>query len=996
MLKTLLLDQRDEQALYREMVALAKAYIPQWTVEDNGDPGSVLLGMYAAMMADTVSRYNKMLTKHVLFFLNLLGAERLNGQCAKGYATVKLAPGDYDGVFIEKGTRLYRQDQQGERVIYETTAAMQAVASSIDALFCCNSDGSCMVQLDMPQAQQEKDCRLFDFAAGENLQKIGLYISEANMLLVGTGGEISITFCHEEKAHMEKKLAEFLSVLENASWGVLSATGFECIDVIGCVDNKISFKVNKPVEETAFAGHASRWLACRIHNIKEAQNLSFTHLEVTASETGLQPVLYANDVQLGTGQILPFSHAFSIYDSLFINCESAFCKAGAIIDLTFDLHFENCEKETVQEEKRVMAWKPIMRKSALEEPPVASIAIAEVMWEYWNGNGWARLFNDHRYQTIFDYGDKKSITITFHCPPDMQTLIVGAHQGRWVRASIRRIRNAFKPTGRYCVPVLENVSMHYAYRQPMPVLEKVIAEKDVALYGVDVYAKEETVLAGKPLSEYPAIYFALDKPFQGGPMKLFFQMGGKTDAPSPVLRWEYFGGKSGPGQWIDLKEADETASLSQSGIVTFIIHTPFKKQVLFGKESYWLRAVNTDAGYEKTDVPRPVLKGIHMNTVPIVQQESLEAEYFFIQDGEKNKVCKLANPNVVSHKVWVNEAPAMPADVLAQDDASFLPGTKLERDAQGMVVKAWVPWQRVERFLNWDGQARVYMLEEQSGTLYFGDGKNGKIPCSGDTGTICVAYKVGAYERGNCVHHGIAGFADSVPFVEAVFNPEPVIGGSAMESLEDAVARSTQMVKVQNRAVSLEDYQVIVKQADRNIEKVKIFAHHHREGSKPGELHIVVLPRFANQTEQYFSGIAGNIHRTLAERAPATLVRGDKIKVIEASYIEFSLVIEGRIACFEDYAEVYRGIEQKLERYFNPVSGNSNGKGFEIGEMPSKMQLYHELKTVNKLEMIDNLYISCFEIIQSQRRELDFTAIGAQVFGVPVNGHHEINLHVIG
>ena len=146
--------------------------------------------------------------------------------------------------------------------------------------------------------------------------------------------------------------------------------------------------------------------------------------------------------------------------------------------------------------------------------------------------------------------------------------------------------------------------------------------------------------------------------------------------------------------------------------------------------------------------------------------------------------------------------------------------------------------------------------------------------------------------------------------------------------------------------------------------------------------------------DDYFIGIKNNVLRQMQERAPAVLTEGGGLEVFEAQYIEYSVQLKASIADYNDYQDVYREIEQRLEQYLNPITGNFDGKGFEIGALPNRIKIYNHLKNVKGLKEIQNINIFCYERIREYRREIDYDTIFDRSFAVPVSGTHEIEISV--
>ena len=81
------LDRRDRHDILEQLRALAASYVPEWRWDDREpDVGVILAHLYAAMMENTVSKYNRSMYNHYLAFLNLLGTRLLPPSPAEGRA----------------------------------------------------------------------------------------------------------------------------------------------------------------------------------------------------------------------------------------------------------------------------------------------------------------------------------------------------------------------------------------------------------------------------------------------------------------------------------------------------------------------------------------------------------------------------------------------------------------------------------------------------------------------------------------------------------------------------------------------------------------------------------------------------------------------------------------------------------------------------------------------------------------------------------------------
>ncbi len=995
-MKSPIIDNRNYEDIYNQILGLAKGYVPKWNT-DNSDVGIILSRLFSSMFEETVQRYNKIPFKNYLYFLNMLGADTLSGVSSRGYVTVKMNTGEYEGVMIKKGTHLYSVNEDNERILYETKDDLYSVDNEVEAVFCTDCEKNIIIKSFDKDNDNNQPIKLFDFGTEENLQKLRITFSENDVFNITKEAGITVTVINKVKPYLEEKTAGFLCNGEYAKWEYLSEKGWKSIDKVECVGNQINIFPNSEIEENSYEDIIGRWLSCTILKRDKEAEYSFTSLLVSSKASKVSSEnLYYNDEALTKNDFLPFGSIFSPYDDFYINCDKAFSKKGAYISINFEVSYQAVEAQEIKQEKK-MKWKPIIPESVVKTPEPVSVNVERVVWEYWNGTGWDRLFENNVYEDVFARGGN-FFKISFVCPENIQSTVIGAGQGKWIRARILSINNMFEINKFYNAPVINNISIDFSYKNHGETVKQIFMEKDLEVKKIFPSENKVTEIIDKNDIELPSIYFSLKNKLNGGPIKIYFQNAGGIKKNLPALKWEGLVSQNGALKWKEIKVMDETDFFSKSGILTFICNDELREKKIFGRESFWIRAVNTDLLYQdnKNIAALPILNGIFFNTVKVYQQETMQSEYFFIEEEEQNKICDLSEENIILCCVWVNEIKILLADDLNGKNLVEKENTIIERDEQGVITEYWVKWERTDSFYRTDSNSKVYMLDEKRGKILFGDGKRGKIPYSYDKPSIRVKYSIGAGEKGNCDINKIQDFADSVPFVDKVFNIEPINGGIGIESVNEAIARCGKIIKVQNKAVSFDDFESVITKADRNIAKVKIKQSADKNSlSFDGGIIVSILPKELNSSESYFVSIKNNVMEELRKTAPLTLVSNEKITVSQVKYIEFSVIVDVSIENFNDYQDVYFGIEKKLNRYFDPINGNYDGKGFEIGEMPSKIKIYNWIKTVEKIKSIDNIYIICYEIVNGYKKETDYSNVFNFDTGIPVNGTHDININIL-
>jgi hypothetical protein len=147
-----------------------------------------------------------------------------------------------------------------------------------------------------------------------------------------------------------------------------------------------------------------------------------------------------------------------------------------------------------------------------------------------------------------------------------------------------------------------------------------------------------------------------------------------------------------------------------------------------------------------------------------------------------------------------NLAVSEPASVsMSFDPSQALPAVTL--------LSAGETWVAKRDLLNSDKLASDFVVEvDEEGTAFlrFGNDVLGKRPAVGDTFT--ATYRIGMGVEGNVGAGAIAHVITNLNGISAVTNPMPAVGGSDPESIERVRLYAPQAFRVNNRAVTVQDY----------------------------------------------------------------------------------------------------------------------------------------------------------------------------------------------
>ena len=86
-------------------------------------------------------------------------------------------------------------------------------------------------------------------------------------------------------------------------------------------------------------------------------------------------------------------------------------------------------------------------------------------------------------------------------------------------------------------------------------------------------------------------------------------------------------------------------------------------------------------------------------------------------------------------------------------------------------------------------------------------------PRGAKNSVVATAYRIGGGSLGSVNANTLTSLGRALAYIEAVTNPIPATGGSDRESIEDAKNRAPYTIKSRDRAVTVEDYEMLAMRA---------------------------------------------------------------------------------------------------------------------------------------------------------------------------------------
>ncbi|KOT36566.1 baseplate J family protein [Streptomyces caelestis] len=388
-----------------------------------------------------------------------------------------------------------------------------------------------------------------------------------------------------------------------------------------------------------------------------------------------------------------------------------------------------------------------------------------------------------------------------------------------------------------------------------------------------------------------------------------------VDPRQPPLVWEAWDG----GGWRPCETgADTTGGLNRPGEI--IVHVPagHTASVIGGTRAGWLRCRVTEAEpgqpfYSESPTVREAAVFTVGGTMSVEHAETVTDVPLGTSEGVAGQTFRLDRPPVLLD--------AGPPVVEVSSD------------------EGWQRWEVVEHFGRSGPADRHVRVDATTGEFLFPpalrepDGtlrQCGAVPPKG--ARIRVArYRTGGGPAGNVARGAISVLLSSVPYVARVANREAARGGVGGETVENARRRAPEALRMQDRAVTAEDYETISRRAAPSVRRVRCLP----AADAPGAVRVLVVPDAAADEgddrlrfEQLIPSdqVLAAITASLDERR----LIGTRL-VVEPPVYQGVTVVARLSAAPGDTDRVRGAALDALFGHLNPLVGGPDGTGWPFG-----------------------------------------------------------------
>ncbi|MEA3281834.1 MAG: putative baseplate assembly protein [Euryarchaeota archaeon] len=672
---------------------------------------------------------------------------------------------------------------------------------------------------------------------------------------------------------------------------------------------------------------------------KHSMDKEYEDIEDVVTEGILPDMAFYNDVPLDLTlgdtpnfktPIYPFGKTPRVYDTFYIASQDCFSKKGTEIDIAFSL-------------------------SQCGHPPEADGIM--LSWEYWDGKGWKVIKN---LTDGSNFTESEEI-IKFTCPDDIELNQVNGQENYWMRVRIvsgdygkeeyiKDISTASETwridRSQIIPPIIKKLAITYIISPKN--LQHCLTCNNLEFKDVteESKTKNKSFKPFQPLDDvHRSLYICFDKKIEKGPISILFFLEEQDYGKNiPKIEWYYY---SQDKRWVRLEVSDNTKNLTMPGTVKFIVPTDFAETSLFGAEGYWLKAVDIE---DRFQTQSPEVKGVHLNTTYAIQAERIEDEILGSSDGATDQEFEFTKIPVIKEEIWIDEGALF--DEEKNTITAELGGDSVLDSTDK--TEFWVRWPAVEDFFDSKAESRHYVVDRATGEVKFGDGVYGMVPPIGRD-NIKASYLFGGGKTGNVESYEVSTLKTPIAYVDKVANPWPAGGGADVEIVEDAMERGPWVFKHRNRAVTIEDFEWLARQASRDVARTKCMEC--ATGIETGCVVVIILPKSSDDKPVPSFELKNVVMKYLSERCSNVI----SLKVKGPVYIEVSVTVDVYPTSMDMAPLAEMEALGRLESFLHPVTGGTDGKGWEFGRLICLSDIYALLEGIAEIDHVENVVASMFE-----------------------------------
>jgi hypothetical protein len=457
-----------------------------------------------------------------------------------------------------------------------------------------------------------------------------------------------------------------------------------------------------------------------------------------------------------------------------------------------------------------------------------------------------------------------------------------------------------------------------------------------------------------------AVLIGIDGTVQGEPINLLLAVGTERphDAAAPLRVDALVAGRFEP-----IAATDGTRAIGESGLVTVSLPVAPTRTALFGQSLSWLRLSPSNALAWEPSIASAVL-----NAAWATAAETQTLEVLGSSAGEPDMQLVIARPPLLRDSLELRIREALTdeeVEELRRNDSA-----RVLSDVEGLPGH-WVRWDQVGDPADSAAGERVYSLDEATGTVGFGNGRNGMIPPIGRDHIVAFRYRrvepladtAGTAPAVSA--RGTLGLVTPLEGVEAVMAALDAGRGAPPDDNERILRFAPAQLRHRGRALTARDIEDIVLQAQPAVAQARCLL----DGTTA---RLIVVMRGTDPTPS--RAMVRELTAVLSAALPPTLTGRLAPGIAGPVVRTFRVRATLRVPALETAGRVAQQARDALTRYFDPASGGDDGRGWLLGRTPSIDDAAARMIDIPGLDGIETLEL--FELAGGDERR-EVPALGA-------------------
>ena len=425
-----------------------------------------------------------------------------------------------------------------------------------------------------------------------------------------------------------------------------------------------------------------------------------------------------------------------------------------------------------------------------------------------------------------------------------------------------------------------------------------------------------------------------------------------VDPENPPLLWEAWDGYAWSACEVD---RDGTGGLNRDGDLVLHVPKSHTVSVIQQQRAGWLRArVLKPEPDQPTYSASPTINGLTAFTIggtsEAVNAELVENELLGASEG------------VPGQRFLLRHRPVVPGGAAAIVEVSGVDG--------------WQEWTQVQDFVDSKPEDHHFVLDAVAGEVQLGPGVREPDGALRNYGAVppksarlrLRSYLIGGGGHGNVARNTISVLKSSIPYVSKVQNRRAAEGGVDGEGIENAKVRGPIVLRTRDRAVTMEDYEHLAREAAPEVARVRCVTA--GDGADAGGVRILVVPAAGSSDGRLrFEQLVPNEEtlQRISRRLDGSRVIGTRVLVEPPVYRGVTVVAKLRPRASANATRLQADALDALYRYFHPVSGGPDRSGWPFGRPVHVGEVYSVLQGLRGTELVEDARLFGADPVTGQR-----------------------------